>query len=163
VIGNPKGLEGTFSSGIVAALRGNDEIQIDAPISPGSSGGPVLNDAGLVVGVAASSVVGGQNLNFAVLSRFLQIEGMHGFPAGVDEVGALAISDREYKHFKGPVRSYAETVTQIQPSAQGQPLAGPELTSVIETFDIAGRVVKWEHYRSGAPMDRPFGSTAPMV
>jgi S1-C subfamily serine protease len=69
VIGNPQGLEGTFSQGIVSGIRklGNDYIlQITAPISPGSSGGPVLNERGEAIGVATATFKGGQNLNFAI-------------------------------------------------------------------------------------------------
>jgi len=68
-IGNPKGLEGSLSTGIVSGLREVDDfhiIQITAPISPGSSGGPVLNENGEVLGVATFTVVDGQNLNFAI-------------------------------------------------------------------------------------------------
>jgi hypothetical protein len=68
-VGNPEGLEGTFSEGIVSGRRrvGTDSlIQITAPISPGSSGGPVLDTQGNVVGVAAATLTNGQNLNFAV-------------------------------------------------------------------------------------------------
>src|SRR5258707_14204606 len=44
VIGNPVGLEGTVSEGIISAFRaGRTLIQITAPISPGSSGSPVLD------------------------------------------------------------------------------------------------------------------------
>ena len=53
-VGNPQGLEGTFSQGIVSSIRevGTDKLlQITAPISPGSSGGPVLNGMAEVVGV----------------------------------------------------------------------------------------------------------------
>jgi hypothetical protein len=74
-LGNPQGLEGTFSPGIVSSIRkiGSDNIlQITAPISPGSSGGPVVNDRGEVVGVATATYAGGQNLNFAVPSSFLK-------------------------------------------------------------------------------------------
>lgn len=72
--GSPKGLAGTMTDGIVSAVRernGRMVLQISAPISPGSSGGPVLNSAGRVVGVTVSSVRGGQNLNFAVPGREL--------------------------------------------------------------------------------------------
>ena len=58
-------LEGTFSEGIVSAIRYN-RIQMTAPISPGNSGGPVLNGKGEVIGVSVSSYTTGQNLNFAV-------------------------------------------------------------------------------------------------
>ncbi|MDQ2855768.1 MAG: S1C family serine protease, partial [Acidobacteriota bacterium] len=72
VAGNPEGLEGTFSEGIVSALRGKKYIQITAPISHGSSGGPVLNRRGEVIGVAAGAIEEGQNLNFAIpISQFL--------------------------------------------------------------------------------------------
>lgn len=70
VIGAPLGLERTVSEGIVAAVRENTDfgkiIQISAPISPGSSGSPVLNMLGQVVGIAAFQMVEGQNLNFAI-------------------------------------------------------------------------------------------------
>lgn len=72
VIGNPEaeGLEGTVSEGIVSAIReGGKFIQITAPISPGSSGSPVLNEQGKVIGVASSILRGGQNLNFAISAK----------------------------------------------------------------------------------------------
>jgi hypothetical protein len=73
VAGNPEGLEGTFSRGIVSGLRRNEGlIQFDAPISPGSSGGPVVDRRGQVIGVAVASVKQGQNLNFAVPAQYLR-------------------------------------------------------------------------------------------
>ena len=74
VAGNPKGLEGTFSNGIISSLRDKntkERLQMTAPISPGSSGGPVLNSKGEVIGVSFMTLVGGQNLNFAIPSRYL--------------------------------------------------------------------------------------------
>lgn len=68
-IGNPKGLENTVSDGLVSALRdinGTKLIQISAPISPGSSGGPLFNMNGEVIGITSSGFDDGQNLNFAV-------------------------------------------------------------------------------------------------
>jgi S1-C subfamily serine protease len=75
VVGNPEGLEGTFSQGIISSIRdiGTDKIlQITAPISPGSSGGPVLNARGEVIGVSFATIKVGQNLNFAIPSRYLK-------------------------------------------------------------------------------------------
>ncbi len=70
VIGNPYGLEGSVSNGIVSAVREipgyGKIIQITAPISPGSSGSPVVNMAGQVIGVATLQAAEGQSLNFAV-------------------------------------------------------------------------------------------------
>jgi S1-C subfamily serine protease/tetratricopeptide (TPR) repeat protein len=69
-IGNPQGLENTFSSGMVSGHREINEglrvIQVTTPISPGSSGGPLLNASGEVVGVTTAYLATGQNLNFAV-------------------------------------------------------------------------------------------------
>jgi tetratricopeptide (TPR) repeat protein len=70
IIGNPYGLEGSVSNGIVSAVREipgyGKIIQITASISPGSSGSPVVNMLGQVVGVATLQASEGQNLNFAV-------------------------------------------------------------------------------------------------
>jgi tetratricopeptide (TPR) repeat protein len=79
VIGNPFGLEGSVSNGIVSAVREisgyGKIIQITAPISPGSSGSPVVNMLGQVIGVATLQAAEGQSLNFAVPSeRILQLK-----------------------------------------------------------------------------------------
>lgn len=71
VVGNPKGMEGTFSDGIISSIRGTEaqpRFQMTAPISSGSSGGPVLNRKGEVIGVSASvhQAADAQNINFAI-------------------------------------------------------------------------------------------------
>ncbi len=68
VIGAPQGLDFTLSDGLVSGHReidGHTWIQVTAPISAGSSGSPVLNEDGLVIGIASMSRAEGQNLNFA--------------------------------------------------------------------------------------------------
>jgi uncharacterized protein (TIGR02145 family) len=76
VIGSPKGLPATISDGIVSGLRdfeGYKLIQITAPISPGSSGGPVLNANGELIGVSVGQYKDGQNLNFAIPKSNLEL------------------------------------------------------------------------------------------
>ena len=64
VVGNPNGLENSVTKGIISAIRDN-MIQIDAAISPGSSGSPVLNLNGEVMGIATLKVLNCENCNFA--------------------------------------------------------------------------------------------------
>jgi hypothetical protein len=70
-IGNPLSLESTVSNGIVSGMRTAEEVggkflQVTAPISPGSSGGPLFNMAGEVIGITTLYLKGGENLNFAI-------------------------------------------------------------------------------------------------
>jgi serine protease Do len=83
-IGAPEGLTNTVSNGIVSAYRdveGRRMMQITAPLSEGSSGGPVLDRRGEVVGVSVAVFEGGQNLNFAVPLE--DVRAIVGSPAGV--------------------------------------------------------------------------------
>lgn len=70
-IGNPLSLESTVSNGIVSGIRTDEDLggkflQVTTPISPGSSGGPLFNMAGEVVGITTLYLKGGENLNFAI-------------------------------------------------------------------------------------------------
>jgi V8-like Glu-specific endopeptidase len=71
-LSNPLGaldLQNTLSQGILSGIRQGDGyhyFQISAPISHGSSGGPIFNSYGEVIGIAVASLEEGQNLNFAV-------------------------------------------------------------------------------------------------
>lgn len=79
VIGNPYGLEGTFSTGVISGLREIDGVryfQISAPISPGNSGGPVILGDGSVIGIATMGLKKGQNLNFAIAAAELIRSGL---------------------------------------------------------------------------------------
>ncbi|MFM9903679.1 MAG: S1C family serine protease [Pyrinomonadaceae bacterium] len=83
VLSNPEGLRGSISKGIVSSgirsIKGIDMLQVDAPISAGSSGGAVLNTYGEVIGIATGSLTSGQNLNFAVPAPTI-----HTFLSGFD-------------------------------------------------------------------------------
>lgn len=95
-IGNPRGLEGTLSDGILSGKRDNDGIeylQITAPINPGNSGGPVLNENGAVIGVATFTFKNSQNLNFAMPIKY--ISNCRDFVMGDTQIKKHLYSDQD--------------------------------------------------------------------
>lgn len=115
VIGTPAGLERSISSGLSSGLREIDSqrvLQITAPISPGSSGGPVFDRAGRVVGVATSTLADGQNLNFAVpvseLRDFLSLDDTPA-TARVESSSRAAVAQPKVK---GPCKVFFIAVEQ---------------------------------------------------
>jgi len=87
VIGSPTSLTRSVSDGIISAFRENRSlIQITAPISQGSSGSPVMDEKGEVIGVATLENTQGQNWNFAI---------------AVEKVSA-ALMQPPNEHFSGP-------------------------------------------------------------
>jgi len=97
-VGNPYGLTGSMTTGIVSQLGRTiteettggypiaNVIQITAPINPGNSGGPLLNYLGQVVGITAAIVSDSQGLGFAIPSSTI-----------LREIGSL-VSDGSYNH-----------------------------------------------------------------
>jgi tetratricopeptide (TPR) repeat protein len=86
VVGSPMGLEQTVSEGIVSSVRETSPVgpvfQMSAPISPGSSGSPVVDPKGEVIGIATFQFIQGQNLNFAVAARqILALKKTEGAPS----------------------------------------------------------------------------------
>jgi S1-C subfamily serine protease len=68
-LGAPLGLDSTLSDGIISAIRDAGSFrlfQTSAPISHGSSGGPIFDDYGNVIALAVALMEAGENLNFAV-------------------------------------------------------------------------------------------------
>ena len=103
VIGNPRRLQNTVSSGLISQVRrkANGVIwhQISAPISPSSSGSPVFNREGKVISVAFASYPGenNQNLNFAVPSDYLRqlvTAAGYGLPPTAEERARLAAATK---------------------------------------------------------------------
>jgi Flp pilus assembly protein TadD len=130
VIGNPEGLEGTVSDGIISAFRsGRSMIQITAPISPGSSGSPVLDETGQVVGMATLVSKEGQNLNFAISAEAINKAIQSGAKPSVavaspstsesqeldSELRAAiyfqkAFSEENQKAYKDAIKDYTEAI-----------------------------------------------------
>jgi serine protease Do len=79
-IGNPYGLNDTFSLGIVSGLnrenvnisRYEDFIQTDASINPGNSGGPLLNVKGEVIGINTAIINYAQSIGFSIPSNIVK-------------------------------------------------------------------------------------------
>jgi len=99
VVGNPFGLESTVSKGIVSAVRRipalGHILQISAPISPGSSGSPVLNMKGQVIGVATLMLAEEQALNFAVPSEGIQNLSTEGQLTKLSEYANVVTDDAQ--------------------------------------------------------------------
>jgi S1-C subfamily serine protease len=162
VIGNPLGLEGTFSEGIVSGLRttGMDSlIQMTAPISPGSSGGPVMDAAGEVIGVAVATFKEGQNLNLAVpvayLERMLEahpaalapLQSASPRPIGsssiIDGLGTRAeegVIATDFRMDQDLNFSYKIRLTNRLP------VAVSKITVVVIFFDSAGKMLDFDQW-----------------
>ena len=135
VAGNPEGLEASFSKGIVSGIRsGSGLIQMDAAISPGSSGGPVVNQRGEVVGLAVFTLVEGQNLNFAVPVRYLREQKLD-WNLTVRAVGGLAVTDLEQDGFHGPVRTVTESMADFTLNEAGSYVEGPAVPRTARKYN----------------------------
>jgi len=110
-IGNPYGLVGSMTTGVVSALGRTiteeytggfgiaNIIQTSAPINPGNSGGPLLNYCGKVVGITTAIVADSQGLGFAIPSNTLLKE-----IASLIEKGTY--EDHSYLGLKGMDMNY---------------------------------------------------------
>jgi hypothetical protein len=148
VIGAPLGLDGTVSDGIVSALRTTATgtvMQMTAPISPGSSGGPVLNARGDVVGVATSKLVDGESLNFAVVVDDLRAlygspAGRFSFPAEVRAVAAASAPNNSSAPQGRDASASRPSLDDIIPSAPVGSAQDPEFT--IQSYGCYGNVAR---------------------
>ncbi len=99
-IGNPFGLSGTMTSGIISAIRSvrgpegapiENAIQTDAAINPGNSGGPLLNSRGEVIGINAMIAQNGAEQNAGI-----------GFAIPIDTAKAVLGDFQKYGHARRP-------------------------------------------------------------
>jgi hypothetical protein len=133
-IGAPLGLESTVSEGIVSAVRDAGTIHIiqtTASISPGSSGGPLLNDYGKVIGLTTATVHDGQSLNFVVSAKHISELLSRRQPIALSEMlDQTKVSDRiGSSTIMVPARN-AVQLTFVVNGQQGATLEG--------TYSIAG-------------------------
>lgn len=106
-IGNPMGLSNTISQGIVSALRSVDKeemVQHTAAISPGSSGGALVDSNGALLGINSWQVRDAQNLNFAIAAKYL--------------TDALAAARRATTPLSFPPEGPAESLSAAQTDAE---------------------------------------------
>ncbi len=99
-IGNPFGLSGTMTSGIISAIRSvrgpqgapiENAIQTDAAINPGNSGGPLLNSQGEVIGINSMIAQNGAEQNAGI-----------GFAIPIDTAKAVLNDIQKYGHARRP-------------------------------------------------------------
>ncbi|MGA8109906.1 MAG: trypsin-like peptidase domain-containing protein, partial [Acidobacteriaceae bacterium] len=99
-IGNPFGLSGTMTAGIISAIRSvrgpeqapiENAIQTDAAINPGNSGGPLLNSQGEVIGINSMIAQNGAEQNAGI-----------GFAIPIDTAKAVLNDFQKYGHARRP-------------------------------------------------------------
>lgn len=97
-IGSPLGIQNTITSGLVCNPTriedGTEHILFSAAISSGSSGGPLINKYGEVIGITAATYVHGQNLNLAVKASYLDHAILRGLTP-LDKVPLLKTAQTE--------------------------------------------------------------------
>jgi hypothetical protein len=139
-IGNPDGLQGTVTGGMVSAIRedpfsgGYKVIQTDAASNPGNSGGPLINGQGQVIGVITSKLRSSEGLNFAVPVNYLR-----GLMTSTDKPMELAelraaLNNAPMNAF-GPLKDQAEQHRGVWVAGHGSSEFEGILT---EVFDMLG-------------------------
>lgn len=154
VISSPRGLRGTISDGIVSSVRtfrnGRSLLQMTAAISPGSSGGPVINLRGQVVGMAVGAREDGQSLNFVVPS------------ASIDRFLRVALDRTIRSDFSGSSSTTLNTPSVNAPGAVGVgvPAPPPPVSIRERTAAESNRlIVEGQRFIKSKTQDDRFGGT----
>ncbi len=152
VIGNPFGLAGSMTAGIVSQLgrtisdplAGNfaiaDVIQFSAPINPGNSGGPLLDSQGAVVGITTATVQSSQGVGFAIPSDTILKELSSLVTTGSYDLHSymgITTVDMSYQlaQLENTDVTYGVLVEQV---ASGGPAQAAGLKGGTSTVDVSG-------------------------
>lgn len=129
-VGTPHGLDNTVSTGIVSGRRpqpeGYELLQVSAPASQGSSGGPILTRDGEVIGIAVTQMEEGENLNFAV-----PVDYARALLARADTAGPVAVS----RSARGADRNAAAADPETPGDRSGARAANRGLRFATEDFE----------------------------
>jgi S1-C subfamily serine protease len=135
VIGSPKGYEFSIGDGLLSQVQkvdGFNQYQVSCPFSPGNSGGPILNARGEVVGIAAWTRNGAQNVNFATPA----IEVAHLNPGKAlvrwkefHSRKKAVVSSADGKRRSSPATESAETARELKKTLQKA--TGKEVTVTV--------------------------------
>ena len=147
LISAPVGLENTVSTGVISGIRlreGTKIIQTTVPASHGSSGGPLVNRNGDVIGLMTFLIEGGQNLNFAVSINYLR--GM------LQSVPSTAANRLAPLHDQNPA-SQSRSAAPVEPQkARQQAIADAKSIFVyvrsgspVLEAEISKKIVSWGH------------------
>jgi tetratricopeptide (TPR) repeat protein len=141
-LGNPLGLENTITQGLFSGIReleGRRVAQISAAISTGSSGGPILNTEGQIVGVAVLFLRDGQALSFAVPLGVVR-EFVSGGPSAADTTSDMSRArawriERNALHPKEP--KWSELDTRFRTMVEDLIYRTEDIGLLNELYDLA--------------------------
>ncbi len=145
-VGNPMQLDYTVSDGLISSVRAVDDdviLQISAPISQGSSGGPLFNSFGEVIGVATLVSSEGQNLNFGVPINYLRPLLAHQGSETVEEFGKRF----RPKQAPGLIKTDAGTIQREVPQHDVSILSDCSKEQILKVFNGLQRAIEL-----GAPL-----------
>lgn len=170
-IGNPFGLDGTLTVGVVSATeRANvgiedyeDFIQTDASINPGNSGGPLLNVYGEVIGMNTAIVAAGQGIGFAIPINLARQVAEQLIAHGAVTRGWLGVTmqpvDPALAESFGLDKVTGALITKVLPDTPAE-RAGLQRGDVLLSF--AGKPVRGVRELQLQVANAPIGKTVPV-